>query len=84
MLWIVKAVALNRGPVAWGSQRIALGALIFHGNTFHFICRAPKFSAFSSEGPFKIFLGSSLDCQLKLFKILRKVVVKVPMKQIFL
>ena len=50
----------NRSPVAWGSQRIALGALIFHSNTFHFICWAPKFSAFSSEGPFKIFLGSSL------------------------
>ena len=27
----------NRSPVAWGSQRIALGALIFHSNTFHFI-----------------------------------------------
>ena len=50
----------NRSLVAWGSQRIALGALIFHSNTFHFICWAPKFSAFSSEGPFKIFLGSSL------------------------
>ena len=50
----------NRSPVAWGSQRIALGALIFHSNTFHFICWAPKFSAFSSEGPFKVFLGSSL------------------------
>ena len=50
----------NRSPVAWGSQRIALGALIFHSNTFHFICWAPKFSAFISEGPFKIFLGSSL------------------------
>ena len=50
----------NRSPVAWGSQRIALGALIFHSNTLHFICWAPKFSAFSSEGPFKIFLGSSL------------------------
>ena len=48
--------------VAWGSQTIALGALIFHSNTFHFIilCWAPKFSAFNSEGPFKIFLGSSL------------------------
>ena len=52
----------NRSPVAWGSQRIALGALIFHSNTFHFICWAPKFSVFSSEGPFKIFLGSSLVC----------------------
>ena len=51
----------NRSPVAWGSQRIALGALIFHSNTFHFICWAPKSSAFSSEGSFKIFLGSSLD-----------------------
>ena len=51
----------NRSPVAWGSQRIALGALIFHSNTFHFICWAPKFSVFSSEGPFKIFLGSSLE-----------------------
>ena len=51
----------NRSPVAWGSQTIALGALSFHSNTFHFICWAPKFSAFSSEGPFKIFLGSSLD-----------------------
>ena len=51
----------NRSLVAWGSQRIALGALIFHSNTFHVICWAPKFSAFSSEGPFKIFLGSSLD-----------------------
>ena len=51
----------NRSPVAWGSQRIALGALIFHSNAFHFICWAPKFSVFSSEGPFKIFLGSSLD-----------------------
>ena len=27
----------NRSPVAWGSQRIALGPLIFHSNTFHFI-----------------------------------------------
>ena len=54
----------NRSPVAWGSQRIALGALIFHSNTFHFICWAPKFSAFSSEGPLKIFLGSSLGCNL--------------------
>ena len=50
----------NRSPVAWGSQRIALGALIFRSNTFHFICWAPKSSAFSSEGPFKSFLGSSL------------------------
>ena len=50
----------NRSPVAWGSQRISLGALIFDSNTFHFIFWAPKFSAFSSEGPFKIFLGSSL------------------------
>ena len=53
----------NRSPVAWGSQRIALGTLIFHSNTFHFICWAPKFSAFSYEGPFKIFLGSSLDAR---------------------
>ena len=56
----------NRSPVAWGSQRIALGALIFHSNTFHFICWAPKFSAFSSEGPFTIFLGSSLGEALKI------------------
>ena len=56
----------NRSPVAWGSQRIALGALIFHSNTFHFICWAPKFSAFSSEGPFKIFLGSSLELNIPL------------------
>ena len=54
----------NRSPVAWGSQRIALGALIFHSNTFHFICWAPKFSAFSYECPFKIFLGSSLEMGL--------------------
>ena len=58
----------NRSPVAWGSQRIALGALIFHSNTFHFICWAPKFSAFSSEGPFKIFLGSSLVYQEIFYK----------------
>ena len=51
----------NRSPVAWGSQRIALGALIFHSKTFHFIWWDPKFSAFSSEGPFNIFLGSSLE-----------------------
>ena len=50
----------NRSLVAWGTQRIALGALVFHGNTFHFICWASKFSAFSSKGPFKISLGSSL------------------------
>ena len=29
------------------------------------VCWAPKFSAFSSKGPFKIFLGSSLVYQLK-------------------
>ena len=56
----------NRSPVAWGSQRIALGSLIFHSNTFHFICWAPKFSAFSSEGHFKIFLGSSLGSTFNL------------------
>ena len=50
----------NRSPVAWGSQRIALSGLIFHSNTFDFICWAPKFSAFSSEDSFKIFLGISL------------------------
>ena len=50
----------NRSPVAWGTRRIALGALIFHSNAFAFMCCAPKFSAFSCEGPFKIFLGSSL------------------------
>ena len=50
----------NRSLVAWGARRIALGALIFHSNAFPFICCAPKFSAFSSEGPFKIWLGSSL------------------------
>ena len=50
----------NRSPVAWATQRVALGAWIFHGNSFHLICWAPKFSAFSSEGPLKIFLGSSL------------------------
>ena len=32
--------------------------------TFHFICWTTKFSASSSEGPFKIFLGSSLDPKL--------------------
>ena len=59
---VIKAKLLpNRSLVAWGTQRIALGAWIFHGNTFHFIWTwAPKFSAFSSEGPFKISLGSSL------------------------
>ena len=60
---VITRLLPNRSPVAWGSQRIALGALIFHSNTFHFICWAPKFSAFSSEGPFKIFLGSSLESQ---------------------
>ena len=59
-LWQARLLP-NRSPVAWGTQRIALGAWMFHGNTFNFICWAPKFSVFSSEGPFKIFLGSSLD-----------------------
>ena len=43
----------NMSLLAWGSRRIALGTWIFHDNTFHFICWAPKFSAFSSEGPLK-------------------------------
>ena len=64
---VVARLLPNRSPVAWGSQRIALGALIFHSNTFDFICWAPKFSAFSSEGPFKVFLGSSLGCSLVVF-----------------
>ena len=55
----------NRSPVAWGSQRIALGTLTFDSNTFHFICWTPKFSAFSSEGSVKIFLGSSLAMIVK-------------------
>jgi len=60
--WIVNNARLlpNRSTVTWGSQRIALGTLIFHSNTFHFICWAPKLSAFSYEGPYKIFLGSTL------------------------
>ena len=69
----------NRSPVAWGSQRIALGALIFHSNAFHFICWAPKFSVFSSEGPFKIFLGSSLGHVL-FYKISRKLLTFLFMK----
>ena len=50
----------NRSLVAWGTRRIALGAWIFHSNTFHFICWAAKFSAFSFNGPFKLFLRSNL------------------------
>ena len=59
---------LNRNPVAWGTRRRALGTWIFHCNTLHFIWWVPKFSAFSSEGPFKIFLGSSLDVYQVLIK----------------
>ena len=48
----------NRSPVAWGFQRIALGALIFHSNTFLFICCSAgnNFSLFRGHMSFQIFL----------------------------
>ena len=51
----------NRSQVVWGTHRIALGAWLFHGNTFNFICWLLNSQLLALRAPFEIFLGSSLE-----------------------